>query len=143
MSDEIDNMRYVPAIAIGGEATIKQRQRNAALYRRLRDGDGTGDFKSSGLASFTFEVPFASCSYGGSPPSITFRLDKDSDCFRRLLHVISDHFDTKCDADDEVERLTAVAEAADYYVAAGGAREASDAALDLQMAIHMYRKARP
>jgi hypothetical protein len=116
MSDETDNMHYAPAIAIGGDATIKQRQRNAALYRRLRDGDGTGDFKSSGLASFTFEVPFASCSYGGNPPSITFRLDKASDCLQRLLHVISDHFDTRCDADDEVERLRAALDYLKYKV---------------------------
>jgi hypothetical protein len=44
---------------------------------------------------------------GGNPPCYTFRIDKGSECFRRLLNVIADHFDTKCDADDEVERLRA------------------------------------
>ena len=100
--------RWVPVLAIGGEATAQQRQRNRALYNRLRDGDGTGSFRSSGLAGFVYEVPVDVVTrggIGGNPPCYTFRIDKDSECFRRLLHVISDHFDSKCDADDEVARL--------------------------------------
>jgi hypothetical protein len=107
-------MRYVPALTLGGEATVKQRARNFALYKRLENGDGTGDYKSSGLAGFVYEVPVDVVTrggIGGRPPCYSFRIDKDSECFRRLLHVISDHFDAKCDADDEAARLRAALQA--------------------------------
>lgn len=109
-NDDTDQPRWVPVLAIGGETTPKQRARNYALYQRLKDGDGTSDYKAAGLSGFVFEVPSSSVTFGGNtvdgkPGALTFRLDKESDCFRRLLHVITDHFDTKCDADDEVERL--------------------------------------
>lgn len=99
--------RWVPVLEIGGEATLLQRARNAALYRRLRDGDGTGDFKSSGLAGFVYEVPIERLRFSPKGDSFSFRLEETDECFTRLLHVISDHFDTKCDADDEVTRLRA------------------------------------
>jgi hypothetical protein len=100
--------KWIPALVIGGETTPKQRQRNFALYQRLREGDGSGEYRASGLSGLTFEVPAGHCVHaGGNPPRFSFRLDKESDCFNRLLHVIADHFDTKCDADDEVERLRA------------------------------------
>jgi hypothetical protein len=102
--------RWVPVLVLGGEATMPQRQRNRALYKRLENGDGTGNFRSSGLAGFVYEVPVDVVTrggIGGRPPCYTFRIDKNSECFRRLLNVIADHFDTKCDADDEVERLRA------------------------------------
>ena len=81
----------------------EQRHRNHALYLRLKDGDGTGNFRTNGLSGFVFEVPVTDCSYGGNPPHFTFRLSKDSECFRRLLRVISDHFDSRCVSDDKLE----------------------------------------
>lgn len=53
-----DAARWAPALSIGGETTPAQRQRNAALYRRLRDGYDDGDLHRSGLAGFVFDVPF-------------------------------------------------------------------------------------
>lgn len=103
--DETDGMRYVPAFTIGGEATVAQRQRNAALYRALRDGDGTGDFKSSGLAGFVYDLPIERLSIGPGGQSFSFRMQKTDECFTRLLHVIADHFPSKCDADDRVLEL--------------------------------------
>lgn len=115
MTDDAPDAIWIPTLRLGGEATTRQRQRNFALYKRLESGDGSGDFRSIGLSSFVFEVSLVDTSRAiggktidGKPGALTFRLDKDSDCFRRLLHVISDHFDTRCDADDEVARLRAV-----------------------------------
>lgn len=106
----IDTAHWIPAIVIGGEATIPQRQRNFALYQRLRDGfidERMGGLARSGLSGFVFDVPIERLSVGPGAKSFSFRLDKDDECFRRLLHVIADHFDSRCDADDEVDRLRA------------------------------------
>ena len=100
--------RWVQAIVIGGGTTVTQRQRNFALYQRLKDGYGDRrEFDTSGLSGFVYDVPIEQLRIGPSGKSFSFRLDKDGECFARLLHAITDHFDTKCDADDEVERLRA------------------------------------
>lgn len=57
MSTEPTSEQYVLALSIGGEATPTQRVRNSALYQRLKDGDGTGNFQSSGLSDFVYDVP--------------------------------------------------------------------------------------
>lgn len=110
MSDPSPDERWVPAISIGGEATIAQRQRNFALYKRLRDGfvdERAGNLARSGLSGFVYDVPIERLSIGPLGNSFSFRLKPEDECFQRLLHVIADHFDSKCDADDEVERLHA------------------------------------
>lgn len=99
--------RWVPTITIGGDATIPQRMRNSALYRRLRDGFVDGGLARSGLSGFVYDVPIERLSFGPGGKTFSFRLDKSDECFMRLLNVIADHFDAKCAADDEVERLTA------------------------------------
>lgn len=118
MTNETEQ-HWVPAITLEAQATPEQRARNYALYLRLRDGtpeaERLGTRDGVGLHVFTFEVPAADCamdnSYsqkaGGMVPHWSFRLDRDSECYRRLLSYISDHFDTKCDADEEVVRLRA------------------------------------
>lgn len=114
--------RWVPAIVIGGEATIPQRQRNFALYQRLRDGfvdQSRGGLNRGGLSGFVYDVPIERLSIGPGGKSFSFRLSKDDECFPRLLHVIADHFDTKCDADDEVERLRARVAELEMQVAGG------------------------
>lgn len=108
MADETDGMRYVPAITIGGDATISQRQRNAALHRALCDGDGTGDFRSSGLAGFVYDLPIERLSIGTGGRSFSFRMERTDECFMRLLNVIAGHYPSRCDADDEVIRLRAL-----------------------------------
>ncbi len=98
--------RWVPALVIEGKTTAQQRARNYAFYERLRDGV-PGDYHQSGLKQFVFEVPVSACTMGGKPPMFTFRLDPDSECYRRLVQYIVAHTDEKCDADDEVLRLRA------------------------------------
>lgn len=101
--------RWVPALVIESKTTPQQRERNRALYLRLRDGQispRTG-VQEVGLSSFVYDVPIERLSVGPAGKSFSFRLDKSDECFRRLLSVISDHFDERCDADDEVERLRA------------------------------------
>ena len=56
---------------------------------------------------FVYDVPIERLSLGPAGESFSFRLDKNDECFYRLLHVITDYFDERCDADDEVERLRA------------------------------------
>src|SRR4051812_24083017 len=106
MADTSPDARWVPAIEFSGEATIPQRMRNFALYRRLRDGfidDRSGGLARSGLSGFVYDVPIERLSFGPNGKTFSFRLDKSDECFMRLLHVIADHFDAKCAADDEVE----------------------------------------
>lgn len=109
MSDETDDTRgtWVPALVIQSPATPKQRARNYALYARLRDGtppeQRTGSRDGVGLHVFVFEVPIERCSI--EMRTVTFRLDKSDECYRRLLSYISDHFPTKCDADHSVDEL--------------------------------------
>lgn len=79
--------QYVPAIVIGGQATVEQRARNFAFYQRLK----------AELHRFQFER-------GGE----TFLLDPESDCYRRLVAAVVSLCDLKCDADDEVARLRGV-----------------------------------
>lgn len=102
-------MRWVPALVIESKATPQQRARNFALYQRLRDGQVSprNGIQENGLSGFVYDVPIERLSIGPGGRSFSFRLQKDDECFRRLLSVISDHFDTKCDADDEVEHLRA------------------------------------
>lgn len=98
---------WVPALVIGGETTDRQRQRNRETLQRLRDGDGRGMLRGSGLAGFVFDEPIERLSVGPGGKTFSFRLDKGCESFRRLLSVIADHFPDRCDADDEVERLRA------------------------------------
>jgi hypothetical protein len=107
MGEPAKGTRWVPAITFGGEATVAQRQRNFALHQRLKDGDGTGNLRGSGLAGFVFDVPAERMRIAPNGESFSFRLDKSDECFQRLLNVIADHFDVTCDADEEVERLRA------------------------------------
>jgi hypothetical protein len=102
---------YVKALVFEAEATPQQRNRNYAFYLRIRDGVD-GDHRQSGLKSFVFEVPVDSCSGVGNSwtkegmkPHFSFRLDPESDCYRRLCSYIVGHTDAKCDADDEAEKL--------------------------------------
>ena len=107
--------RWVPVLLLESNTTPTQRARNYALYLRLRDGIPVDERKTSrdgvGLHLFQFEVPIRSCTYwdGAGEPSYMFRLDKDGECYRRLLSYITDHFPDDCDADTEVERLRAIA----------------------------------
>lgn len=106
---EQQETRWVPALVLESQATPEQSARNYKLYTRLRDGtpvaERTGSRDGVGLHVFVFEVPLVDCQIYRD--EITFRLGKESECYRRLLSYISDHFDTKCDADDEVKRLRA------------------------------------
>lgn len=104
-NDDGTSTQYVPVLTIGGEATVSQRSRNFALYRRLKDGDGTGNYKSSGLAGFVYDVPIERLRLSPDGKTFSFLLDKSDECFARLLHVISDHFDTKCEADAQLIHL--------------------------------------
>jgi hypothetical protein len=102
------NARWVPTITLGGECTLKQRQRNFAIYQRLKDGDHRPSSRSStGLAGFVYDVPIERMRIAPDGKSFSFRLQKDDECLYRLIHVVTDHFDESCDADDEVERLKA------------------------------------
>lgn len=119
MSTDETRGHYVKALVIESPTTPKQRARNYALYLRLRDGtpveERSGTRDGVGLNVFGFEVPLASMSMGSSStgePSMSFRLDKNGECYRRLLSYISDHFPYSCDADDEVAALTAERDAA-------------------------------
>lgn len=114
MANETDEPRgeWKPTLVIESPCTPKQRARNYALYSRLYYGvppeERTGESREGiGLHVFQFSVPLADCSIGGPGPEVSFRLKPDGECLRRLCSYITDHFDTKCDADDEVERLTA------------------------------------
>lgn len=98
---------WVSALRIGGGTTPAQQRRNFALYQRLKDGEGTGDFRTSGLAGFVYDVPIERMRIAPDGSSFSFRLDRNDECLRRLLSVVVDHLDTRCDADDEVERLRA------------------------------------
>ena len=101
------DFHWVPILTIGGECTIPQRQRNSALYLRLKNGDESGDFRSAGLFGFVYDVPIERLHLSPDGKSFSFRLEKQDECFDRLLHAITDHFDVRCEADDENERLRA------------------------------------
>lgn len=107
--DEIatQGMRYIPAFTLGGDATPTQRVRNSVLYRRLKDGDPSDVSMrgASGLSGFVYDVPIQRLRLSPRGDSFSFRLEKDDECFYRLLNVICDHFESKCDADDEVDLL--------------------------------------
>ena len=105
-TDPASPTRWVPPLNIGPAASPPQRQRNFALYQRLRDGDPTGGIRRSGLAGFVFEIPPERMRVMPDG-SFAYRLDRNDECFRRLLSVVADHFDLQCDADDERERLRA------------------------------------
>lgn len=108
MTELDDTPRWVPVLTIGGETTPEQRARNFALYQRLKDGfDDPRGFRDRGLSSFVYDVPIERLSLGPGAQSFSFRLDKEDECFRRLLRVITNYFDERCDADDEVARLRA------------------------------------
>lgn len=114
MSEELG--KWVPALVLESNTTPRQRARNYALYLRLRDGIPTGERKSSrdgvGLHVFGFEIPTSSVTAGfrGDEHTLSFRLDKDGECYRRLLSYITDHFFDDCDADVEADRLRAECE---------------------------------
>ena len=102
MSTETKESKWVYALTLGGETTPQQRARNRALYQRLRDGfDDPSGFRDNGLSMFVYDVPIERLSLGPAGESFSFRLDKNDECFYRLLHVIADYFDERCDADDE------------------------------------------
>lgn len=88
MADEQDTegMAYYPALVIGGNTTPEQRAKNWKLYKRLEEG----------LRAFVYEVPISRMSLGPHGEA-SFRIDPGSDCYRRLLHVIADHFDDGTD----------------------------------------------
>ena len=67
--------------------TEKQRRRNIEHYNRIKED----------LHEFVFEDP--------EVPGRSFRLDKDSECYARLVKCITNYFPDDCDADAEVERL--------------------------------------
>ena len=101
---------WVPALRIESTTTPRQRARNFAFYERIRDGV-PGDFRQSGLKSFVFEVPSDRCEVGPASPSnghrthFSFRLDPESDCYRRLVSYIVGHTASDCDADHSVDQL--------------------------------------
>lgn len=105
MSSAAAPEQYVFALSIGGEASPTQRVRNYVLYQRLKDGDGTENFQSSGLSAFVYDVPIERLRLSPDGKTFSFRLDKSDERFARLLHVISDRFDTKCESDDELIQL--------------------------------------
>lgn len=109
MSEDQENTKptWVHALTLGSETTPAQRQRNFALHQRLKEGDPADD-RAHGLSHFIFDVPIGRMSMSPRGDTFSFRLDKSDECFSRLLHVIADHFDTRCDADDEVARLRAL-----------------------------------
>ena len=108
MSDgQQEGERWVPALVLESQATPEQRARNYRLYERLRDGtpeaERLGLRDGMGLHVFVFEVPLADVKIHRD--DVSFRLGNGTECHRRLLSYISDHFDTRCDVDDEVKRL--------------------------------------
>lgn len=96
---------WVPALVIGGETTPQQRQRNFALYQRLRDGAIGVRGGAGGLSGFVYDVPIERLSLAPGAASFSFRLAKDDECFRRLLSVVTDHFPSECEVDDENAKL--------------------------------------
>jgi hypothetical protein len=99
-----DDRQWVHALTLGGETSPAQRARNFTLYLCLKDGDPS-DYRARGLDKFVYVVPAEQARVTGN--DLTFMLRPTDECYARLLHVIADHFDTKCDADDEVIRLRA------------------------------------
>lgn len=103
--------RGVPALVIESatRVTPQQRARNIAAYNRLKDGQISPRHggQESGLSGFVYDVPIERLSIAPSGKTFSFRLQKDDECFWRLLSVISDHFDGFCDADDQVDKMQA------------------------------------
>lgn len=102
----IERSEWRPALVIGGEASIPQRARNFAFYKRLQDGT-PGSLREGGLKDFVFNVPMPDVlSIGGPEPGeVTFRLKPESDCYDRLVRYVVDHCATNDPVDAEVERL--------------------------------------
>jgi hypothetical protein len=96
---------WVHALTIGGETSPEQRQRNLTVYQRLKDGALDVRGNSNGLSAFCYDVPIERLRMGPGGKSFSFVLNKNDECFARLLNVIADHFDSKCDADDKVALL--------------------------------------
>ena len=107
MDDDAKETRWVHALTLGGETTPQQRARNSALHQRLKDGFAGCRGSEGGLSQFIYDVPIERLQMGPGGRTFSFRLEKTDECFHRLLNVIADHFDERCDADDEVERLRA------------------------------------
>lgn len=107
--------RWVPVLVLGGQTTPEQRARNCDLYKRIRDGVPEAEregLRGGPLHHFVFDVPMDTVRMGpvsGASPrgSVSFRLDPDGECYRRLLSCIADNFHTSCDADAEVARIRA------------------------------------
>lgn len=106
MSEE-SRGEYVPALVIESRVTPEQRERNYALYSRLYHGvppeKRTGESREGiGLHMFQFSVPIEDVSIGMR--EVSFRLNPESECLRRLCSYISDHFDSSCAADADHAR---------------------------------------
>jgi hypothetical protein len=109
MDDASADTEWVPVLVLDSGVTVQQRGRNRDIYQRLRNGvpeEERCGLRGGPLHHMVFEIPVGSVSFGPYG-TISFRLDPDGDCFRRLLSCITDALPLRCAADDEVAALKA------------------------------------